>query len=163
MRSERKTTSSRIQPGLLDIGALARSEVERFTELAVSRNIELSYEGPEYGLAVIAKHHLLRELISSLLDNAIRYDFNGEFVTLSLKERLVRFHVEDDGPGITESERMLVLERFYRLPNHEHEGCGLGLSIASEIATQYGATLTIKANRKRFGIVIEVLFSASQT
>ena len=51
--------------------------------------------------------------------------------------------VDDDGPGIAESERLRVRERFYRLPGSPGTGCGLGLAIVDEIARAHHASFTI--------------------
>jgi two-component system sensor histidine kinase TctE len=52
--------------------------------------------------------------------------------------------VEDDGPGIPESERQLVLEPFYRTLGTNVDGSGLGLAIVQEIASQHAATLQLE-------------------
>ena len=57
--------------------------------------------------------------------------------------------VEDDGPGIPESERTRVRERFYRLPGSAGIGCGLGLAIVDEIARVHGAAFSIGSRRRR--------------
>ena len=162
MRSERQAVSPRIKPARLDLAVLARDEVERFADLAMSRGIDLGYEGPEHGVEVTGEFYLLRELVSNLLDNAIRYNTSGKYVTLSLRDQPARLRVEDDGPGIPEGERELVLERFYRLRQSESEGCGLGLSIASEIAARHGAQLAIMSNPAGPGVIVEVLFPVAQ-
>jgi two-component system sensor histidine kinase TctE len=157
MRSERQVEPMfKLAP--LDMAALAREEVERWTDAAVARDIDLGYDGPQGNLMVHGEPHLLRELASNLLDNAIRYNANSGTVTLSLADAPVRLCVEDDGPGIPESERALVLERFYRGANSENEGCGLGLPIAREIAARHGAQLIIAANPSGRGTRVEVIF-----
>jgi two-component system sensor histidine kinase TctE len=71
--------------------------------------------------------------------------------------------VEDDGPGIPESERARVRERFYRIPGSAAGGCGLGLAIVDEIATQHGARLLIETGANGRGVSIRVLFSGQRT
>lgn len=157
MRSERQAkTTLTLAP--LDLAALARKELERWTDAAVARDIDLGYDGPEGSLMVHGEPHLLRELVSNLLDNAIRYNADGGTVTLSLIDAPALLRVEDDGPGIPENERALVLERFYRGATSENEGCGLGLSIAREIAARHGAQLTIAANPSSRGMRVDVVF-----
>jgi two-component system sensor histidine kinase TctE len=51
--------------------------------------------------------------------------------------------VEDNGPGIPEAERALVLEPFYRALGTNVDGSGLGLAIVQEIASHHGATITL--------------------
>lgn len=141
-----------------NLALLAREEIEYWTDAAVERDIDLGYSGPEESVTIYGEAHLMRELIGNLLDNAIRYNPKGGFVTLSIRDMPVRLFVDDDGPGIPEEERELVLERFYRRSNSEGEGCGLGLSIAKEIAARHGAQFNIMTNPSGKGTRIEVLF-----
>jgi len=54
--------------------------------------------------------------------------------------------VEDTGPGIPESERQRVFDRFYRILGSNVDGSGLGLSIVREISEQHGALLRVSFN-----------------
>jgi len=96
-------------------------------------------------VSILADPSLLDDLLSNLVDNALKYTPAGGTVTVSAGERNGRPYlaVEDTGPGIPESEREHVRQRFYRLPNSPGHGSGLGLAIADEIAQLYGATLHI--------------------
>ena len=58
--------------------------------------------------------------------------------------------VEDNGKGIPESERVRVLDPFYRILGTEQQGTGLGLSIADTLAKKYGGHLEL-ADSRRFG------------
>jgi len=66
--------------------------------------------------------------------------------------------VEDNGPGIPEAEREKVFERFYRIPATRGEGCGLGLSIVSEIAELHSARVDLGQPAGGHGTLIRVLF-----
>jgi two-component system sensor histidine kinase TctE len=52
--------------------------------------------------------------------------------------------VEDNGPGIPENERELVLQPFYRALGTNVDGSGLGLAIVHEIAQQHGAVVSME-------------------
>ena len=141
----------------IDLAALVRSEVERWADAAIARSIDLGYEGPESGPMVRGEPQLLRELIGNLVDNAIRYGrVHGE-VTVGVRASPNALFVEDDGPGITPADRERVLEAFFRPAQSEGNGCGLGLSIAKEIAARHGAELRI-GDRPPAGTRVEVLF-----
>ena len=93
---------------------------------------------PKY-MAIAADKLLLREALSNLIDNALRYAGRGATVTLRTAQREGRnvFEVEDNGPGLNADELGRVFERFWRasdLPG----GCGLGLAIVAEIAQRHG-------------------------
>ena len=142
-----------------DLAALARSELEQWTDAAIARGVDLGYEGPATGLEVDAEPQLLRELIGNLVDNAIKYAGRDARITLSLSvDPNPVLVVEDDGPGIPEAERALVLERFYRRAQSPGEGSGLGLAIAREIAARHGAKLRLAAGADGKGLRVSVRF-----
>ncbi len=143
----------------VDLAELARDELEQWADAAIERGIDLGYEGPERNVMVSAEPHLLREMIGNLVDNAIRYGREGGELTLELATSPVRLSVCDDGPGIPEEEKALVMERFYRRSGAPGDGCGLGLAIAREIAIRHKATLMITDNPGGPGTRVEVVFN----
>ncbi len=142
----------------VDLAELSRDELERWADAAIARSVDLGYEGPERDVFVTGEPVLLRELIGNLVDNAIRYGRVGGIVTLHLQAAPVVLTVADDGAGIPEAERVLVLERFYRRQESTGDGCGLGLPITQEIAARHGARLSILDNPLGRGTRIEVAF-----
>lgn len=130
----------------VDLAALARDLLERFMDRAVAEGIDLGYEGPDHGAVVSGEPQLLREAIGNLLDNAMRYGERHGVVTLNVEMcgDTVAVVVDDSGAGIPEQSRAMVTERFFRGESNS-EGCGLGLSIVSEIARLHGATLTFSS------------------
>jgi two-component system sensor histidine kinase TctE len=64
-------------------------------------------------------------------------------VTTGCTEGIAFLCVEDTGPGIPESERAKVLERFYRIPGTPGDGSGLGLSIVQEVVARHRGVLGI--------------------
>lgn len=145
----------------VDLAALARSELEQWTDAAIAHGADLGYEGPAGGIAVHGEPQLLRELVGNLVDNAIRYGGPGARITLGLSTAPGPvLLVDDDGPGIPEAERTLVLERFYRRSQSPGEGTGLGLAIAREIAARHGAELRIESAPNGRGTRVTVTFPA---
>jgi two-component system sensor histidine kinase TctE len=105
---------------------------------------------------------LVREMISNLAENAMRYGATGGAVTVKVEkpdEASFLLVVEDDGPGIPEPERTRVFERFYRIPGSPGEGAGLGLSIVREIARGHGATVRLLDGAEGHGLRVEVRFA----
>ena len=141
----------------LDLARLAREELERWADAAVERDIDLGYDGPDAGTDIRGEAQLLRELVGNLIDNAIRYGKEGGQVTVGVRNSPATVFVEDDGPGIAATERERVLEPFYRAPQSQGGGCGLGLAIAREIAARHGASLKI-GNHAPTGTRVEVVF-----
>jgi two-component system sensor histidine kinase TctE len=106
----------------------------------------------------------LDDLLGNLMDNALKYTPSGGRVTVRCGYDAGRpfLEVEDDGPGIPESERPRVLERFYRIPGSAPGGCGLGLAIVDEIAKQHDARLSIESGAAHRGVRINLLFPAAR-
>ena len=94
-----------------------------------------------------ASPEALRILVRNLVDNALKYTPSGGKIDVEVRragDRIV-LAVDDSGPGIAESDRARVLDRFYRVEGMQSPGSGLGLAIVHEIAAEvrHGATLTL--------------------
>jgi two-component system sensor histidine kinase TctE len=145
----------------VDLAQLARAELERWADLAIERNIDLGYDGPESGVIVPGEHRLLAELLGNLIDNAIQYGGAGGRITVGVTADPIVLHVEDHGPGIAPAERERVFEPFYRPRDSIAGGCGLGLTIAREIAARHGAQLAIVDPPDARGTRVEIVFPAA--
>ncbi|MDT8283227.1 MAG: sensor histidine kinase, partial [Gammaproteobacteria bacterium] len=101
----------------------------------------------------------LRLLVRNLLSNAISYTPADGNITVSLSgtEQGVALVVEDNGPGISESDRERVMERFYRAENHQAMGCGIGLSIVDRIVQMHRGTLQLSPADNSQGLKVTVL------
>jgi len=102
------------------------------------------YDGPRH-LAVRCLPLALERALANLVDNAVKF---GSSVTIRLDTTLanqVSIEVEDDGPGISDDEKPLVLEPFYRADaaRQSISGFGLGLAIALNVAKHHAGTLTL--------------------
>jgi len=118
---------------------------ELYEPLADERGIALSLHG-EYGLVIRGDETLLLEVISNLVENALKFVGEGGHVCLSVTaagDRAV-IAVRDDGPGIPQNERAMVLGRFQRgSAAGKTAGMGLGLSLVAAIVHMHGFTLSL--------------------
>ena len=132
--------------------------VAKFFDRALQSNIDLGVEAQP--VTILADPSLLDDLLSNLVDNALKYTPAGGTVTVSvgLSNGKPYLAVEDTGPGIPESERERVRQRFYRLPNSPGHGSGLGLAIVDEISQLYDATMSIGAGRNGSGTKVLLQF-----
>jgi two-component system, OmpR family, sensor histidine kinase QseC len=131
------------EPTAADLAQLVREEIAHFVPTASRRNIELTLEAPDE-LRLTLETHTLQSILQNLIDNAIRYGREGGKVAVELRSRSggVVLSVADDGPGIAESDRFLIFERFYRGKNPPNaQGTGLGLAIVKQAVTRIGAEL----------------------
>jgi two-component system sensor histidine kinase TctE len=125
------------------LDALVGEVVARFFDRALQSNIDLGIDVKP--ASIVADPALIDDLLSNLVDNALKYTPPGGSVTISVGKTngKLLLTVEDSGPGIPEEERQRVRQRFYRLPNSPGHGSGLGLAIVDEIAKLYGASLSL--------------------
>ncbi len=130
----------------------------RFYDRALQSQIDLGVETEN--VSVIADPTLLDDLLSNLVDNAIKYTPAGGRVTVrtGLFEGRPTLSVEDTGVGIPDTERQRVRQRFYRMPHSTGHGSGLGLAIVEEIARLYGAVMTIDTGPGGLGSEIRLQF-----
>lgn len=124
-----------------------------YQETAQKRGIELrnQAQGP---LPVLwaDKNHLI-QMLTNLVDNAIKYTPRGGHVWVAAREessdsgRMLEIAVGDTGAGIPEEEQDKVFERFYRGSNNTpgSTGTGLGLAIVQELMGQHGGRVTLRS------------------
>ncbi|WP_332778425.1 sensor histidine kinase [Polaromonas sp.] len=143
----------------VDLKDLCESILPLHLDAATRKGIDLGLEARP--AQATGYEWLLRELLSNLVDNAVKYTPAGGTVTIrcgpapGLADSMapgdpqartregVFLEVEDDGPGIAPQERAKALERFYRVQGTTGEGNGLGLAIADEIARVHGSRLEL--------------------
>jgi two-component system sensor histidine kinase TctE len=135
---------------IIDLRDVARAQTREWVPEALARSIDLGFEEPAQAATVRGNALMLSELLKNLVDNALRYTPAGGTVTVRVTAdeygRYACLEVEDTGPGIPESERGLVFERFYRILGSSADGSGLGLAIVREIAQQHDAELSVSHN-----------------
>ncbi|TCL22040.1 two-component system sensor histidine kinase TctE [Azotobacter chroococcum] len=124
----------------VELGSLCRELGLALAPLAHARGVALAFEGPDE-VWVTGEPTLLNELLSNLVDNALAHTPPGGNVILRVAAPAV-LEVEDDGPGIPESARQKVFERFQRL-DPQRGGAGLGLAIVGEICRAHQAAIRL--------------------
>lgn len=153
--------ASALQFEQIDLVALAREMTSHWVPAALAKRIDLGFEAAIETRAKLSGNPvLLRELLSNLLDNAIRYTQENGKITVRLLEADDHFDltVEDNGPGIPAEQRERVFERFYRILGSDEQGCGLGLSIVREIATRHDASVALEGTPTGRGTLVRVRF-----
>lgn len=138
----------------VDLKALCEDALERHLDAATARGIDL---GLDVAPARVQGHAwLLRELLTNLVDNAIRYVHDGGTATIRCGPTFLE--VEDDGPGVPAPERARIVERFYRVQGTVGEGSGLGLAIADEIARVHRRQLYVEPGAGGRGLRVGLAF-----
>jgi two-component system sensor histidine kinase TctE len=142
----------------VELQVIVNEVAAKFFDRALQTNIDLGVETAP--APIRADPSLLDDLLSNLVDNALKYTPAGGSVTVSAGEKNGRpyLSVVDSGPGIPEGERQRVRQRFYRMPNSHGHGSGLGLAIVDEIARQYDAAMTIESGANGAGTRVLIQF-----
>lgn len=148
----------RIEPKELNINGLVKNVCRDLAINALSKNIELSYQeslifnikGDEFSLS---------QMMINLLGNAITHSPEGSVIEVEIKQegsKAVVF-IRDFGLGIDDKDKPYVFDKFYRSPNIDHQGTGLGMSIALDVAQKSHATLILEDSDPH-GLTIKVKF-----
>ena len=137
-----------------DVVEIARAATFDLLPQALKKGVELGFEG-EDTLLVGCYPLLLRELVSNLVDNAVRYTPSAGAVSVSVRHdfagRCIVIVVEDDGPGIPPMDSAKVFDRFYRIGGSASDGCGLGLAIVKQIVERHGGDIAVGSGASGIG------------
>jgi two-component system sensor histidine kinase TctE len=134
----------------LDVLAFVREIVAELVPRALRARVDLGMDDDALAagsatLHINANALLLREALTNVIDNAIKYTGSGGEITVQVRPDgdHVLIIVSDNGPGIAQADRARVFERFVRATD-QGEGCGLGLAIVKEVVAQHGGTVALR-------------------
>jgi signal transduction histidine kinase len=136
--------------------ALRLDEVVRETlgilaPIAKKKRIRLVEQGNSHIPPVAADKSLITQVLTKLLDNAIKYSPERTTVTVStlLEAESVRVLVEDRGYGVPAESIDRIWEKFYRVARDgqekDEESTGLGLAFVKEVVEQHGGTVAVES------------------
>ena len=130
----------------VDVASLVREVTETFGPLAERKHAHLDSSAPD-GLRASGNRNRLLEVLSNLVDNAIKFTRDGGSVTVRAEPagRDVLVSVADTGPGIPDVELPHVWERFWKAGKKEGVGLGLGLSIAKGLVEAHGGRIWVES------------------
>ena len=145
----------------IELASLAAAITAGFVRRAATAGIDLGFER-DGDTTVSGDEMLFGELLSNLIENAIRYAGSGAAATVRVMHRSgqVLLEVEDNGVGIPPDQRTAARRRFGRVGNRDDGGAGLGLSIVAEIATLLGGTFGLSDGPGGRGVVARLAFPA---
>lgn len=136
-----------------DIRSLVGHVVRKLQPIADKKNITIytDYHEALFAPALI-DYDKIYEALYNIIDNAVKYSPSDSLVQVDVseKEGWIVIKVSDNGPGIPESERDRIFERFYRLDDsraRDTGGTGLGLAIAKEAVLMHGGSITVSQGR----------------
>jgi heavy metal sensor kinase len=131
----------------LDLGQLARDVASSLGILAEERNQKVDFDNTDR-IVVPVDRLVLREALTNVLDNAIKYSRPRSSVTIRVRrtgdQALVA--IADEGPGIPGEHRERIFFRFFRLDEartRDRGGSGLGLAIAKWAVDIHGGSISV--------------------
>ena len=137
--------------GDVDIGEVARETMVSLGQIFRDKGVSLESEIPAQGPVVLADRDRLTQVMINLLSNAVKFvcaETGRVMVRVSDDGREVRVEVEDNGPGLTAEESMVIFEKFRQGGNtmtDKPQGTGLGLPISRQIVEHYGGRLWVES------------------
>jgi signal transduction histidine kinase len=146
-----------------DLGAVCTEIIDFYEPLAAAKSIAMAVQVGE-PVPMRGDLDLMREAVSNLIDNAIKFTPEGGAVRIeaSTVEGLPLLVVSDSGAGVPSEDRARIFHRFYRGKDAENaSGHGLGLGIAQTIANLHGFQLTVEDNNPGARFVMRAAAKAS--
>jgi two-component system sensor histidine kinase TctE len=145
----------------IDLRRIVQEIAAEHAPQASEAQLDLHFECENRSFPTAANAIVLKEILTNLIDNAIRYNGTGGSVVIRLSEEAGRYivEVEDDGPGIPETEYDKVFTRFYRMNRDQsRSGSGLGLAIVQSFVTSLNAQISLTAGANARGLRVRVAF-----
>jgi two-component system sensor histidine kinase QseC len=144
------------QPGaaelpVIDLQGTVRDSLVQMTPWLLSKGLELVFEADDVACLTRVDAAAINIALNNLVTNAANFSPEHGVITVQLRRQgqQVELTVEDQGPGIDESERERLFERFYSRGNDQ--GAGLGLTIVQAIAERLGGQIRLE-NRATGGL-----------
>ncbi len=145
---------------LADIATTLQLVADQFADMGH----RISYHGPQHAMATVRPDDLHRS-ITNLVENAIRFGAETTIRLIASPDHMT-IEVEDDGPGISDARKAVMLEPFVRGDEarnmDEASGFGLGLSIARAIVLAHGGELSLH-DRQLHGLIVRVRLPSRQS
>lgn len=158
MLSLARVDSAPVQLEMTDLTMLSERVTREWWPQARAAGIDLGYESAVESLPLMSHPALLKEALSNVLHNAIRYTPRGSQVTVQLRQNATQvwIAVVDNGPGMLPEELMRAGDRFFRGSQAFQPGSGLGLAIVRSIAERLGGELIVRNNPQGSGLMVVV-------
>lgn len=142
----------------VNLRTIAENSASIFIDSALEKNIDLGFDLSD--TEVTGLSWMLQEALANLIDNAIRYSSAQGVVTVRCGHSNGKpfLEVEDNGKGISDDELPVIFERFHHVPGSLGGGCGLGLSIVSQIVQVHNASVHF-VKPINTGFIVRICFS----
>lgn len=157
-----------LEPEYVEIGELVRLACRDMQTLADGREVLIEFTGLNDRQVVLGDRTRLREMMLTILDNAIEYSKPHTAIAVSIARHATNLKVEvaDQGIGIPAREMPMIFRRFYRAENSSEanvKGTGIGLAVAKGIVESHNGTIEISSEEGQGTTVTLILPLANKT
>ncbi len=142
-----ETNGVKLEKSTFDLVELIQESIEN-TKLFAKRPIEIQFFSEENSYRLFADPSHIKNVISNLLDNAVKYSKEQVDISIDLKtsKHGVSLSISDKGIGIPKLYQKGVFDLFFRVPSgniHDVKGFGLGLAYVKQIIQQHQGTIEL--------------------
>jgi signal transduction histidine kinase len=137
---------------LIDLPSLIETICDQFADAGFNVSCEVPHR-----LAIHARPQSISRAVTNIIENGTKYASTVVVRLTGNPDGTATIEIEDDGPGIPNSEKTAVLQPFYRASaaRRSAQGFGLGLAISSEVARLHGGSLTLH-DRNPKGLIVRM-------
>jgi signal transduction histidine kinase len=136
-----QTNQHKVRLENMDLRIFAEAQLDNFTPVAASKNIQLHLECPNRSIYFLSDPQLLGRMLDNLLSNAIKYTGTGKNIWMSVSEErdAISIKVRDEGVGIQPDELPHLFSKYSKIsskPTSGEASTGLGLAIVKRICEE---------------------------
>jgi two-component system heavy metal sensor histidine kinase CusS len=131
---------------------IARAIVEEGTMIGELNDVSVALRAPDEPVMVNGVADLIREAISNLVDNALKFTPKGGRIEVAVKppaSGMVRVEVSDSGAGLTPAQKATIFRPFERGTSNDQEGTGLGLAIVADVCRAHNGAFGVEDSAGR--------------
>ena len=129
--------------------AIAQASVRQFMDTAQRKDVKITNNIDENLPLVYADFERVTWVFNNLINNALKYTRPGDFITVDARPegKFMEISVKDTGDGIPSEYLSRIFEKFVQVKGQSTDahGAGIGLSVAKEIVTAHGGTITVES------------------
>lgn len=131
----------------VELDAVVRRVCEDMAGAALSNHLMLDFNPSSERLSVRGNAALLDIAVRNLVDNAVKWSAQGTVVTVTVDgtgEGLGEVRVEDRGPGVPDTHKQRIFDRFWRAERQHTNGSGIGLALVRRIAQLHDGEVRVE-------------------
>jgi len=137
----------KIEPQSMNPFDVVTKIIKRYQKTAQDKGLSISYEPPETTVFILADPGRYEEIMTNLIDNAVKYSEQGSVhVAHQIEKKIIKTTVRDTGIGMSAKDRERLFSRFYRVKNDKTakiSGTGLGLWIIRQYIEKMGGKIYV--------------------